>query len=62
MTEKTKKTFNRSVTGGRIYEQREIDEATRTDRSGLRITRESTPWSKITFKKRFISFVTFGIY
>jgi hypothetical protein len=45
----------RTATGGRIYELSEIDNATRTDWSGLHINYGSTP-HKLTFKEKLIAF------
>jgi hypothetical protein len=51
----------RTATGSRIYKQCKIDNATRTDWSGLRITKASATMPKPTLKQRLISWVTLGL-
>lgn len=48
----------RTASGGRIYELSEIDNATRTDWSGLHINYGYTP-HKRTFKEKLIAFFRF---
>ena len=51
----------RTANGGRIYEQTNVDDANRTDLSGIRFTKKSSPIPKPTIKQRVISIVTLGL-
>lgn len=50
----------RTANGGRIYELTKIDDATKTDWSGLHIN-YGFRLPKRTFKQRLISFFTLGL-
>lgn len=51
----------RTASGGRIYEQVKIDDAPRTDWSGLHINYGFTP-AKRTFREILVSLLTFGLF
>lgn len=51
----------RTANGGRIYEQTKVDDANRTDLSGIRFTKKSLPTLKPTIRQRLMSLITLGL-